>query len=310
MGLAISARFEYTRDGNELVNSLQTRLAHGARMNTPDNSDLLLRKAQTWWTTAIIGIEPGVITVRGEPIESLMGSVSFVEMIWLMLRGSRPSAAQARLLEMALVAGVDHGPQAPSIAIARMATTCGVELNSAMASAIGVLGDVHGGAGQQCMELFAQIRREVRDETTLAAIVDAALERFVTANGKIIPGYGHRFHPVDPRAEPLMNAVRAAAAEGAVSGQFVAIGREIEAGIQRRTGKPIPMNIDGATAVVFAELGFEPPLGRGLFVLSRSVGILAHAWEQMQQGGRNKGPMPREIPFTYSGPPRRTPGDK
>jgi citrate synthase len=39
------------------------------------------------------------------------------------------------------------------------------------------------------------------------------------------------------------------------------------------------------------------------------VGILAHAWEQMQQGGRNKGPMPREIPFTYSGPPRRPTDD-
>ena len=107
-----------------------------------------------------------------------------------------------------------------------------------------------------------------------------------------------------------MNAVRAAAAEGAVSGRFVAIAREVEAGIRRRTGKSIPMNIDGATAVVFAELGFEPPLGRGLFVLSRAVGILAHAWEQMQQGGRNKGPMPREIPFTYSGPPRRSPDGK
>ena len=43
------------------------------------------------------------------------------------------------------------------------------------------------------------------------------------------------------------------------------------------------MNIDGITAVIFCELGFEPELGRGLFVLSRSVGILAHAWEQKQQ---------------------------
>ena len=37
------------------------------------------------------------------------------------------------------------------------------------------------------------------------------------------------------------------------------------------------MNIDGATGVVYAELGFPPPLCRGLFVLSRSVGALAHA---------------------------------
>jgi citrate synthase len=67
----------------------------------------------------------------------------------------------------------------------------------------------------------------------------------------------------------------------------------------------VPLNIDGATAVVYAELGFEAPLARGLFCLSRSVGILAHAWEQMQQGGRNKGPIPRRLLPTYDGPTPR-----
>ena len=61
------------------------------------------------------------------------------------------------------------------------------------------------------------------------------------------------------------------------------------------------MNIDGATAVIYCELGFPPPLGRGLFILSRSVGILAHAWEQTQQGGRIKGPMPPSVPYRYTG---------
>ena len=37
--------------------------------------------------------------------------------------------------------------------------------------------------------------------------------------------------------------------------------------------------------------------------LSRSVGILAHAWEQMQQGGRNKGPIPRQYLPKYTGKP-------
>ena len=64
------------------------------------------------------------------------------------------------------------------------------------------------------------------------------------------------------------------------------------------------MNIDGATAVIYSELGFAPALGRGLFILSRSVGILAHAWEQTQQGGRIKGPMSPEIPYRYTGPAR------
>ncbi|MEM1005834.1 MAG: citrate/2-methylcitrate synthase, partial [Pseudomonadota bacterium] len=74
-----------------------------------------------WWKTSIIDMEPGRIDLRGEPIETLIGQLSFAEMIWFMLRGDKPSADQTKLFESALVAAVDHGPQAPSIATARMA---------------------------------------------------------------------------------------------------------------------------------------------------------------------------------------------
>jgi citrate synthase len=57
--------------------------------------------------------------------------------------------------------------------------------------------------------------------------------------------------------------------------------------------------------VVYSELGFAPELGRGIFILSRALGILAHAWEEMQHGARLKGPMPRDIPYRYAGPARR-----
>jgi citrate synthase len=205
-----------------------------------------------WWRTAIIEMRPGVIRFGGYPIEDLIGRISFVQMIWLMTRGELPSRAQGELLEAALTAGVDHGPQAPSIAIARMAATCGVGLNNAIASALNVLGDVHGGAGEQTVELFHAIaERQARGEAQDAA-VDAALDEFTAQSGKFVP-----------------------------------------------------VNIDGATAVIYAELGFPAPLARGLFCLSRAVGILAHAWEQTQQGGRNKGPIPRQLIPTYDGPGAR-----
>jgi citrate synthase len=270
-----------------------------------EDAQQLVDRAKAWWTTQIIDIHPGKIGVRGYPIQDLIGRVTFPEMIWLMVRGERPTRAQADLLEAALVASVDHGPHAPSIAIARMAVTCGADLNNAMASAINVLGDVHGGAGQQCMELYAQIK-VAQSSADFSAVVDVELERFIAQHGKIVPGFGHRFHPVDPRVAPLLSMVERAAQAGEVSGSYARIGREVEAAIQRRTGKPIPMNIDGITAVIFSELGFAPPMGRGLFILSRSVGILAHAWEQMQRGERIKGPMPKDIPYTYSGPELRT----
>ena len=250
-----------------------------------------------WWRTSIIDMAPGRIAFRGHAIEDLIGNVSFPQMIWLMVRGDLPSDAQARLLECALVAGVDHGPQAPSIAAARMAATCGVGLNNAMATAVNMLGDVHGGAGEQCAELYYAIANKIDHGATVAEAVAAGLDEWRATYGRIVSGFGHRFHkPVDPRAPRLLALVREAAKARTVSGRFAEIGEAVQAELGRqRGGRPIAMNIDGATAVIFCELGFPAPLSRGLFCLSRSVGVLAHAWEQMNQGGRNKGPMPPDF---------------
>jgi citrate synthase len=257
---------------------------------------------EEWWATSIIEMRPGMIRYRGYAIEDLIGRISFPAMIWLMLRGELPSEGQADLLGTALMAAVDHGPQAPSIAIARMAATCGVGINNAMASAINVLGDVHGGAGEQCVEIYQAIAARMDGGQALPAAVEAELVAVAERGIKFVPGFGHRFHPIDPRAPRLLEVVEAAAAGGVVSGRFAAIGRAVEEALARRKGgKRIPMNIDGATAVIYAELGFPPPLCRGLFVLSRSVGALAHAWEQMQASERNKGPIPRRYLWRYRG---------
>ncbi len=251
-----------------------------------------------WWRTAIIDMEPGRIDIRGRPIEDLIGALTFPQMIWLMVRGDVPTEGQTRLFEAALVAAVDHGPQAPSIATARMAVTCGLPLNNAMASAVNLLGDVHGGAGEQAVELYHFVQGHEGD-------LPSALDAWRDLHGAILPGFGHRFHkPTDPRAPRLMGLVQEAQRDGICSGAFAETARAIEAQISAEKGRPIPMNIDGATAVIYAELGFAPPLARGLFCLSRSVGILAHAWEQMQQGGRNKGPTPPAYRWTYD------PGDQ
>ena len=271
-----------------------------------DREDPTLDAARDWWKTSIIDMRPGVIRFRGYAIEELIGRVSYTQMVWLMLRGELPTKDEADLLEAALVAAVDHGPQAPSIAVARMAVTCGLPLNGAMASAINTLDDVHGGAGEQTVTLYADVAGRIEAGSTLAEAASAALEAWQATRGKHIPGFGHRFHPVDPRAPRLLALVDAAAKRGTVTGRFAAIGRAVESALAERTGRPLPMNIDGATAVIFSELGFPAPLGRGLFLLSRAVGILAHAWEQTQQGGRIKGPLPPDFLYRYAGQaPRR-----
>lgn len=263
------------------------------------------KKVSEWWSSEIIEMEPGMIRYRGYPIEELIGNISFPQMIWLMLNGELPDRAQAALLDAALMSSVDHGPQAPSIAIARMAATCGVGLNNAIASAVNVLGDVHGGAGEQAIEVYQRVATITETGRPLSTAATAVVNEII-GNGRFVPGFGHRFHPLDPRAPRLLQLVDQATEDGVVTGTFAAIGRAIEEALVVVKGKRIPMNIDGATAVIYAELGFPAPLARGLFCLSRSVGALAHAWEQTQQGGRNKGPMPKKYLWKYVGQKQRS----
>jgi citrate synthase len=264
-----------------------------------------LDEAAQWWRTSICDISPGRIAFRGYPIEELTGNVSFPAMIWLMLRGELPSAVQEKLLEAALVASVDHGPQAPSIAAARMAVSCGLPLNGAMASAINMLDDVHGGAGEQALELYHDLLARAEAGASPPDAASAAIDAFTAAKGRYLPGFGHRFHPVDPRAGRLLALVDAARGDGGVTGRFADAARAIEEALAARKGRLIPMNIDGASAVIYGELGFAPPLARGVFCLSRAVGILAHAHEQSGQSERNKGPLPRGFNVAYQGLPRR-----
>ena len=82
---------------------------------------------------------------------------------------------------------------------------------------------------------------------------------------------------------------------GDLSGDFAEIAVQIETVLTDLNGKPVPMNIDGATAAFYGESGFSPELPRGLFCLSRSVGAMAHVYEQMEQCGRNKGSNPHAL---------------
>lgn len=275
-------------------------------MNRSDVPAMTHEEIGAWWSNSITRIAPGEIGLRGYPVQDVIGRFSFVQVIWLMLRGEVPEPEHARMLESALVAGVDHGPQAPSIAAARMAATCGLGLNNAVATGVNLLGDVHGGAGQQCVALLQRMADQRDDGTSAEAVAEGVVTEY-RERGEYIPGFGHRFHPRDPRRDPLLDMVREAVGGGTVDPGPLESALSLEKALEVRRGRPVPMNIDGATAVVYASLGFTDDLARGLFVLSRSVGILAHAWEESRSGARIKGPLPRPVLAGYTGPATRRP---
>jgi len=246
-----------------------------------------------WWETAISDVQPGRIVVRGERIEHLIESMSYAGVVGLMVGNLRLSNAQARLLEAALIAGVDHGVRAPSIAAARMAATCGVPLNCAVATGINLLGDDHGGAGEQCMDLiYEAATRSAADATSLESVATMLIAKRLRSDERI-PGFGHQLHKDgDPRRSPMLRLIDVAIAAGEIKGSFARAGLALEVALGRAKGRTLGLNVDGVTAIVYCELGLPPAAAKGLFCLSRGVGIVAHALEEMQSGTRIKGPCP------------------
>ena len=258
-----------------------------------------------WWETAISDVQPGRIVIRGERIEHLIESMSYAGVVGLMVGDLRLSNAQARLLEAALIAGVDHGVRAPSIAAARMAATCGVPLNCAVATGINLLGDDHGGAGEACMELLYEAgTRSAADATSLEAVATTLIAERLRSDERI-PGFGHQLHKdEDPRRSPMLRLIERAIAAGEIKGSFARAGLALEVALAQAKGRTLGLNVDGVTAIAYCELGLPPAAAKGLFCLSRGVGIVAHALEEMHSGTRIKGPCPPGDELVkYVGPP-------
>lgn len=222
-------------------------------------------------TTRISRITKEVETVRGHALTDLIAGRSFAETAWLVLRGDFPTKDQAALFEAALVAAVDHGPAPASVVTTRMTVSTGNDLHVALASGILAQGTLHGGA----IEGAARFLIAHASASDMDAVVRQEKEA-----GRRIPGFGHRLLDVDHRAQALF----ARAESLGIPGTYRETAVKLSAAIKTTSSKPIPLNIDGAMAAVFLDLGFAPEHMRGLFAFARLPGLLAHAVEEKESG--------------------------
>lgn len=254
-------------------------------------------RPDTSWPTAITQIEPNHVRVRGYDLDRLMGRVSFGSMVYLVLRGDLPDDSVGRLMDAILCAGVDHGATPPSALAARTVASTGAGLSAAVAAGILSINEHHGGAMENCAAALAEV---VAIEAGGTSLADAALTVIdeTKAAGRRVAGFGHRVHTADPRTERLF----ALAHECGATGAHCAAARALEQAFRAR-GTPLPINVDGAIGAILADLGFEPEIMNGLFMIARCAGLVAHVREEQD---RMK-PMRKIDPaaHVYEGPAAR-----
>jgi len=245
------------------------------------------------WRTAVVDADSTSLRIRGYDVTALMTQAGFVETLFLLHRGRLPTDVERRLLDAILIGVADPGPGAPSCAAARIAASGNRQsVSAAIAAGVLAIGDEHGGAGEQCMQLIAEGLAGAA--STGNAVEDAARRAVEQAkrDGTRLPGLGHRFLTRDPRVSVLFDMAGAAG----VSGDGVRFVRALERAAAELI-KPLPINIDGALAAVLHDLSFPASAGKFIFIVGRVAGLTAEVAEEYAR----ERPMRVRIPVTYDG---------
>lgn len=225
------------------------------------------------------------IVVRGLDLtEDLLGKVSLGDVAFLELKGRLPTPGESVVFNAIVVTLVEHGVT-PSAIAARLTYYGAPEsLQGAVAAGLLGMGDRFGGSIEQAARILQEALADDKP-----ADLDAIARDIVARHrqrGQLIGGLGHPIHkPVDPRTTKLF----ALAAEKGLSGRYVELMELISREASASYGRELPVNATGAIAAIASELEIPWRVTRGLAVMARAIGLVAHLQEEMAE------PMAAEI---------------
>jgi citrate synthase len=230
--------------------------------------------------TSICTSDEHTIVVRGRDLsKDLIGKVSFVEHFFLLLTGKLPTAGETAVLNAALVAIAEHG-LVPSVQAARMTFAAAPDaMQGAVAAGILGCGSVVLGSSETAGRMYSEIDAQVQAGAAID-VAALAVAKAWRAAGRSIPGYGHPLHKErDERVGALFDVARAAGTDL----RFVAIAEAVEATLPEVLNKNLKLNVSGAIPAVLLGAGFPVLALKGVPILARTAGLIAHLYEEIGQ---------------------------
>jgi citrate synthase len=178
-----------------------------------------------------------------------------------------PQRRSARaLLEAVLILLADHELNVSTFTARCVASARASPYAAVIAGLSALRGTRHGGASEQVLALFSEVRTPSRAREVIAA----RLRR-----GEFIPGFGHAVYAgSDPRAASLDRMLR----DTGISPRRLALPDAIEA--ETRAVIEQKPNVDFVMATLSHTLGLPANALLVLFGLARTVGWIAHTLEQ------------------------------
>jgi citrate synthase len=214
-----------------------------------------------------------------------------------MLKGERPSADAARLMDLDMILHAEHGSNASAFA-ARVVAGTEANLHAAVTAAIAALsGPAHGGAAENVMRMA----QEIGEPANAAEYVKRK-----RANKEAVMGFGHRvYRAEDPRARHMRAGVERLSRQMGEP-RWYQILEALVAAMKPYARHGVNVNVDFYAGVVYFLNGIAEDLFVPIFAVGRVPGWTVQVLEQF---GSNilirpltlyNGPAPRDyVPMEH-----------
>ena len=211
-------------------------------------------------------------------LDAAAPSEPFASLVYRAVTGERAvDPRRSRMIEATIVAAVDHGVTPPSAQATILAASVRASFEMALASGVGAITDVHGGAGGKAAAFFRQCAERAASAKIEPADAARALLTEYMRSGKRVEGLGHRVHTKDPRRDVLWRLC----AESGLAGTCIATSKVVGAEFAKLRGLDLPINVDGVIGAIVADMGLDPDLAKALFIFGRLAGLSAHYFEEI-----------------------------
>ncbi len=206
-----------------------------------------------------------------EPVPADATLSHAANLLW-MLRGKKPSADAAQLIDRDLILHAEHGSNASSFT-ARVVIGTEANLHAAITAAIAALsGPAHGGAAEDVMKMA----EEIGDPARAADYV-----REKRKAGVAVTGFGHRvYRAEDPRARHMRDGVERLSKEMGEPRWFEIL-QAVVAAMAPYARHGVNVNVDFYSGVVYHLLGLKRDLFVPIFAIGRVPGWVVQVLEQL-----------------------------
>ncbi len=230
-------------------------------------------KSDLGWSTA------DRIVVQGHDLVELIGKTSLGDFAFLELKGRLPTPEESTVFNAIAVTLVEHG-MTPSAIAARLTYFGAPEsLQAAVAAGLLGMGSRFGGSIEEAARTLQEALAAAGPDADLGEVAREVVATYKKTK-QPIAGLGHPIHkPVDPRTPRLF----AIALENGLSGRYVELMKLISGEASRAYGRELPVNATGAIGAILCELDFPWQVGRGLAVMARAIGLVAHIEEEVRE---------------------------